>query len=62
MKKLEDYREEKIANGQDDKKVKQANREIDYLEFYYKLKKNPEKVYTFLNIGSPTPKIKRVFH
>lgn len=62
LKKLKEYRQEKIVNGQNDKKVKEANRQIDYLEFYYKLKKNPDRIYTFLNITSPTPKIKRVFH
>ena len=29
LKKIRDYHDDKIANGQDDKKVKEANREID---------------------------------
>jgi len=60
--KIKDYSEDKIASGKNDKRIREANREIDYLQFYYKLKKNPDQVYTFLNISSPTPKLKRVFH
>ena len=62
LKFLQKYRETKIELGEKNKKVKEANREIAKVEFYYALQRNPDAVYTFLNVTSPTPKIKRVYH
>ena len=52
-----------MANGQDDKRQKEANREIEKIEFYYRIRNEQDKEHIVLNITSPNERnAKRVYH
>lgn len=59
---LEKQKVEKAESEQSGKKHKEATREIEKIQFYYKVKDHPERVYEFLNVTSPSDTTKFVYH